>query len=239
MDKKINEVIEGVFEKYGIDILLEGDRFYAILFDMMPNMQLEHRVLKRMSQEKILLEIHNIIANKDNYTSKSISKIEKLLDEAGFSDEWKEIAMDLFGFGTKKKSEENKKENIQYTLHKNGKNKCLGRNQARNLFPNIPDEIIIPNGYSIIGKDAFYYKVGYRGRTKKIIIPETVEEIQENAFCHLEVSDYIEIPNTVKKIDGYFTFRLGEFAYIKCEPESYAYEYCRKNHIKNSVDNMP
>lgn len=121
------------------------------------------------------------------------------------------------------------------------KSKCFRINQAKQFFTgmhphiNAYDEITIPAKYTVIGRNAFDFSYCGTPRTKRVIIPETVLEIQDYAFRGLRVSDYIEIPESVTEI-GRSPFYLGEYAYIKCAPESYAYAYCKINKIKNSVD---
>lgn len=257
---KVSSAVEKIIEERGKEILKSSDIVQAMVMDYVTGSENEKKLFRVSCKNGILDYAYEILQLSDMeqqrilaVKAKSWLKQEAFLSEenavyainiilealcVGFQLMGDEIRNEKIELEKRNTGELSREEDLWHTLCKSGKKKCLGKNQARNLFPNIPDEIIIPNGYSIIGKCAFEY-LRFRGKTKRIIISETVEEIQDYAFDNLKVSDYIEIPKSVTKIGDYFPFRLGKFAYIKCEPESYAYEYCRKNYIKNSVDNMP
>lgn len=94
-------------------------------------------------------------------------------------------------------------------------------------------ELTIPKGYRVIDEGAFYdSSVTEVGR---IIIPDTVNFIGNSAFKCLEVTDYIEIPASVKHI-GENAFHLAAGAYVKCERGSYAYGTCRRRGIPTSPE---
>lgn len=97
----------------------------------------------------------------------------------------------------------------------------------------LPKAVILPDGIDVVVRDAFW---GIPGTTAdKIILPRGLKKVQEEAFGHLTVQDYIVIPDSVTEI-GKNAFRLGEKAHVQCNQGSYAYRYCVQNHLRNSVD---
>lgn len=111
MNQKLNEVIREIFDRFGKDILLEGERFCSILADMIPERQLEIKVLRRMNQESILIEVHKAVINEDSCDFRIIKKVERLLIESGFSEEWKKVALDAFEMVLVENAEETKIQN--------------------------------------------------------------------------------------------------------------------------------
>lgn len=245
MDILFADVLDKIFSNYGLDILHEGDKLCAIVGDLAPSMKKEQKVLKRMSQEKILEEVYREIAAENNSDKKNSFRIRRLLVEAGFSDEWVEIALSAFKLESQNTIKIVIDNSRNATKTRNAGKKYFAKNQAKQAFPSlkgafpsIGDEVMIPAGYTVIGRHAFNVDL-HALKTQRIIIPETIEEIQDSGLADIEVSDYIEIPSTVTVIGNYLPFKLGRYAYIKCDPESYAYEYCRKNGLSNSVDGAP
>lgn len=59
--------------------------------------------------------------------------------------------------------------------------------------------------------------------------------MQEEAFGHLTVQDYIMVSNSVTRIRGN-AFHLGEKAHVQCNWDSYARRYCIQNYRQYSVD---
>ena len=97
----------------------------------------------------------------------------------------------------------------------------------------LPKAVILPDGIDVVVRDAFW---GIPGTTAdKIILPRGLKKVQEEAFGHLTVQDYIVIPDSVTEI-GKNAFRLGEKAHVQCNQGSDAYRYCVQNHLRNSVD---
>lgn len=69
----------------------------------------------------------------------------------------------------------------------------------------------------------------------QVIIPSTVIIIDNLAFNNIKIMKKITVPDSVIQI-GKWAFNLDENAYIECSPKSYAYNYCKRNNINNSVD---
>lgn len=115
-------------------------------------------------------------------------------------------------------------------------NKCYFKaKDARKLCVDgrLPKAVILPDGIDVVVRDAFW---GISETTvDRIILPCGLQKVQEEAFGHLTVLDYIVIPDSVTEI-GKNAFRLGEKAYVQCNQGSYAYRYCVQNHLRNSVD---
>lgn len=89
----MNIIINEVFNRFGKDILLDGDRFLAIITDMAPNSKTELHVFRRLRQDNLLHAIHEeIIKPKPNG-----NKIKVILTDNGYSADWIEII--IFSFG--------------------------------------------------------------------------------------------------------------------------------------------
>ena len=62
----------------------------------------------------------------------------------------------------------------------------------------LPKAVILPDGIDVVVRDAFW---GIPGTTAdKIILPRGLKKVQEEAFGHLTVQDYIVIPDSVTEI---------------------------------------
>lgn len=98
MDMDLGNIIYQLLSQYGTDILLNGNRFCALVDDLAsdPTLKIERKVLQRLNQENLLSEIYLIISQNEN--SREFKKLELLLEEAGFSETWKQIVFELFQF---------------------------------------------------------------------------------------------------------------------------------------------
>ena len=238
----MQETINIVLKQYGKELLLNGDRFCSIVSDYASKYELENRIIRRLNQEKILPEIYNVISD-SSINADAIKRMDAYLNRSGFSEEWKNIVYEIFSLSLSHVASVNSKgclTNDPKTMIKNGKKKCLGKNQASNLYTNISrnSEVNIPGDFQIIGKHAFE-KFDYSTHVARVVLRLGVEEIQDSAFDHLIIDDYIEIPDSVIRIGDYFPFKLGEYGYVKCSETSYAYNYCKDHRIKNSIDGIP
>lgn len=96
MEENLGDSIKQILRQYGIDTLLNGNRFCALVEDLAPNpaLKLERRVLQRLNQENLLSEIYRIISQGE--TINDCSKLDLLLEEAGFSEAWKQLVFEMF-----------------------------------------------------------------------------------------------------------------------------------------------
>lgn len=104
-------------------------------------------------------------------------------------------------------------------------------------------ELVIPKGYQVIEDRAFtdlsldstgefqYWEM----KVERVIVTDTVDFIGDSALEGLEVTDYIEVPASVKHI-GKNAFNLAAGAYIKCDRSSYAYGTCKRRGIPTSAE---
>lgn len=105
------------------------------------------------------------------------------------------------------------------------KKKHFAPDTAPRLFASadeIPPILVLPDKYEHISANAFA-KLNLDGKEiRQIIISESVEVIEDNAFAGLVVTEAVHIPKSVRKI-GHNAFTLKEGAYIYCEGNSYVH----------------
>ena len=96
MDIDLSNIIYKLLSQYGVDILLNGNRFCALVDDLAPDptLTIKRKVLQRLNQENLLPEIYLTISQ--NEKDRELNKLELLLEEAGFSETWKQIVFELF-----------------------------------------------------------------------------------------------------------------------------------------------
>lgn len=96
MDMDLSNIIYQLLSQYGTDILLNGNRFCALVDDLAPDptLKIKRKVLQRLNQENLLPEIYLTISQ--NEKDREFNKLELLLEEAGFSETWKQIVFELF-----------------------------------------------------------------------------------------------------------------------------------------------
>ena len=236
------DAISAITATYGVDILKDGNRFCAILGDTAPGLEKERKILRRAKDEDIFCLLLDAYQADTSKRTSIISKIEYTLkSEAGFSDEWYQILMTGFS------------EAFSWTLPvikttttapaatvptaPVSKKKYFTKNIARNTFSTSPKQILLPEKYNAVGEHAFDY-IGLSVHVDSITIPNGYIEIQRYAFHPLKIDHFISIPDSVTEIaDNAFT--LEKYAYVLCSPNSYAYQYCSKHFLSNSVDGIP
>ena len=101
MDRDLSNIIHQLLNQYGTDILLNGNRFCALVDDLAPDptLKIERKVLQRLNQDNLLSEIYLTISQNEN--DREFNKLELLLEEAGFSETWKQIVFELFQFNNR------------------------------------------------------------------------------------------------------------------------------------------
>ena len=100
-------VVNRIFDSFGVDILLKGSRFCALFNDLAPSLKLESRVMQRLNQESLFPAIYQELGGSHEISNGS-ARIELLLDGAGFSESWKEIVLFSFGFLNEEEVSEHK-----------------------------------------------------------------------------------------------------------------------------------
>ena len=135
----ITDVVNKVITQYGKDILLDGTRFCSIINDLAPKMQIENKIIKRLNQENLLVEIYRILG-KRNTSSEDVSRLLVLLRRSGFSEEWIDIIFDAFDFNKEYSLEHTKTPTISNYLEKTSKkekptffNKNKGKLESKSL----------------------------------------------------------------------------------------------------------
>ena len=144
------------------------------------------------------------------------------------------------------KSEPNKREGSDHVLFNKNKSVIIAYPaSSREVQYDIPDSVTVISDWAFCECK----------KLSRITIPDSVNEIGEGAFCNCVVLDEIEIPDSVVKIDdcafrgcsklerviipdtvkelGWGLFDGCEKSVtVYCDEGSAAYEYCRRNGIK-------
>lgn len=238
----LGDALKAIIDCHGPDILKEGKKLCAVLGDIAPTLTKERKILRRAYEESVFVLFLEAAQAPKNERSYLVAKIEAVLKgNAGFSGEWCNIVMTAFSkaFGW-----EDAYSNTTTPLKTNNtpKNKSnhekvfFTKNRARNVFPSIPQRIIIPEQYTVIGSHVFEYLM-WTEKVQTIIVPNSITEIQDRAFDKLKVTQYIQIPNSVERI-GREAFVLEKGAYVKCEKGSFAHQYCIAHGIKTEADDV-
>ena len=125
-----------------------------------------------------------------------------------------------------KKKKQSQKEQLYY----------FGSKKAQKFFITIPQIINLPEKTDVVVSNAFRNIVRNNlVNVKRIIVPNGVREIQNDAFNGLVIQETIIIPDSVQII-GNNAFRLGTKAFVTCSTGSKAYDYCKQQNLRNSVD---
>lgn len=90
------------------------------------------------------------------------------------------------------------------------------------------------DGFIIIDNNLNNTIYEYNGIAENIYIPNNITKINTGVFTSTRIKT-ITIPNSVINISPN-AFKLSPDAYIICERDSCAYQYCKENGIRNSVD---
>jgi len=92
-----SQIIAGILSKYGTDLLLDGQRFYSTVHDIAPVYKKENHVLRRMLAEGLFTDVYKLITGEEQ-KEYGIHELDIKLVHAGFSSEWRRIAMESFTF---------------------------------------------------------------------------------------------------------------------------------------------
>ena len=205
------ETVSEVLRQYGESILLDSRRFCSILNDMVPQAK-ELKVIKRMGDSGILEEVFKVL-NMDRKAS--LTKINILLSEEGFSDDWKAIAFSAFGY--EKSSELSIIEGSSVlsstaTIKTNG-SELIETAQGNLLF--VTD--------STIEKNAF----AGRNDIRIVVLGDGVKVIKKDAFKGCHKLEYLYLSDTIK------SFAAGAFA--DCDNLTFIYEKNQDRWSRNIV----
>ncbi len=128
--------------------------------------------------------------------------------------------------------------NTQKAKEQSRQIRYFGIKRAKKVFRDgVPQIVRIPDKTDVILSDAFQSVVFPQKlvKVRQIILPESVREIQDNAFWQLEAEETIVVPDGVERI-GTKALRVGKSGYITCHRGTRIYEYCQKNQLRTSVD---
>ena len=104
------------------------------------------------------------------------------------------------------------------------------KNILFDMLSNDAENIVIPQGVTSIGDNAFYYFT----KIKTVVIPDSVSEIGEKAFLLCSGLESVEIPDSVTAI-GKDSFKACPVLTIKCTIGSYAETYAKENGLKYEI----
>lgn len=117
------------------------------------------------------------------------------------------------------------------------KKKHFAQDTALRLFAtadDIPQILVLPDKYEYISSNAFA-KLNPEGKEiRQIVISNSVEVIDDNAFAGLVVTEAVHIPKSVRKT-GNNAFTLKKGAYIYCEGNSYVHFLTHDSEIIKDV----
>ena len=114
-------VIQQIIEKYGLEILLDEEKFMFAFKDMAPDMTHEYKMLKRILNESVFSRIYDIAVEKSGSRDRMLAELNTYLEEElGLSNAWAVSilaafanALDLFDEKNKKMVEMEAVEGIQ------------------------------------------------------------------------------------------------------------------------------
>lgn len=82
-------VIQQIIEKYGVEILLDEEKFMFAFKDLAPDMTHEYKMLKRILNESVFSRIYEIAVEKSGSRDRMLAELNTYLEEElGFSNAW-------------------------------------------------------------------------------------------------------------------------------------------------------
>ena len=96
----MKETIAKIIDQFGVDILLDGNRFCSIVDDYASDLPTERKVLRRIKDLQLLKVVHQSIKQQTASMPNELQRLDILLKDEGFSPEWRIIAADIFGYPT-------------------------------------------------------------------------------------------------------------------------------------------
>ena len=90
--------IEKIISQYGARVLLEENRFEAIVVDLSPQeASLERKIVRRMAQAHLLQELYREVLAEHASREQGTLKVLVKMSEEGFTREWASLALSIFG----------------------------------------------------------------------------------------------------------------------------------------------
>ena len=90
--------IEKIISQYGARVLLEENRFEAIVVDLSPQeASLERKIVRRMAQAHLLQELYREVFADLSVREQGTLKVLVRMSEEGFTKEWASVALSIFG----------------------------------------------------------------------------------------------------------------------------------------------
>ena len=97
MEKSLSSVIQYIVKRFGVEILKDESRFWAIFLDLSPEMGRERKMIRRICDEHMLSRFLVItLASENEYSSIVSSLKSELTINQGFSDLWVDELVDAF-----------------------------------------------------------------------------------------------------------------------------------------------
>lgn len=97
----MKNTVEQIIRQYGSQILLDENRFAAIVGDLSPKeAEVERKVVRRLAQSHLLKDTYNNIYTSNADKDAGASKLVIRMNEEGFTREWCQIALTIFGLKT-------------------------------------------------------------------------------------------------------------------------------------------
>lgn len=197
--QNIPDCFRFLFETYGRDILLNEKKFYALLTDYLPTKEKELKVLKIACNAGVYKGFEAI--EESQYDVQRRKAIKILTDDYLLGLEWAEMAIGwlMESLDVKSSSPIIKKEKPkqkQVKIQASADFDITRTGKLRAYYGNC-QEVIIPEGVLKIGRKAF------EGMPIcKVVLPETLEEIEEKAFMNCGNLTEISFPEALRVIQG-------------------------------------
>ena len=225
-----NDCVKKIFDDYSVEILLDGKRFCSLLADYAAQYTTERKIIKRLESENLLRFFYNILSgDKNNYTVE-VAKLIYVMEEAGFSEKWINIAMQAFKLDNNNLQEKSYDKEVAFAagiandMKEAGLDDDLIRDglTSFDLPEGVSNEVMVKNEGKnkeehkkeaddfralfdktlIVTCSKTIEKSQYRGYkdTEVIVIPKGVEIIKQNAFANCSNLKCVFFPRTVKSI---------------------------------------
>lgn len=97
----MKSTVDKILKQYGTKILLEENRFAAIIGDLaFQTNEMECKVIQRMAQTHILRDLYNYVFSEDADSGSGTNIVVVRMKEEGFTEKWCRIALSVFDMNT-------------------------------------------------------------------------------------------------------------------------------------------